>query len=350
MVVPSAMPLLVGALLVSSSLAPSTARAQRYFGFEVSDGRGIEAFEVLVEPGAELWVCRPTFPSSRCAALSAHELRALEARLDADASGDGVELSYVVDGEARTMALSPALPNAGRIMASIMTQCFYAGFAGETMTICDDPTRLRQVLDTASRLSTALLAENEVVRVAPQAIFTDDPADADPTDADGDNAIGLATLDALEHPRSRPASALARLLRRGDLVLVDPLGAHPTALQRAVEAARIEWFAAIERDHRCDATCGGCIPLSDRGAALEERGVRAALDVYVAALDDALWARGISVWTLDDREAASLSTALARGNIEFACGASAWGRPRFRRCAEETMHAAAERAAAAFVR
>jgi hypothetical protein len=223
-------------------------------------------------------------------------------------------------------------------MGAILTQCFYAAFAGEPLYVCSLEGGLRRILATASRLAAALAGSD--FRVMESSIF-----DRDPTDASFDNAISLATLEAMNRPRASVSIALTRLVRRGELSFREGevFDGHPPALARALEAARVAWFAEIERDQTCD----GCVPLSGLHAAFEEDGVRAALEVYERDLDDALWARRVSVWALDDASATALVRGVHRSAVESACGPSNWGRPRYRRCAGDTLRAAAEAAAVA---
>ncbi len=325
---------------------PIDAAAQRYFGAEASAERGIEAFEVTLTSAGER-VCRPVVALG-CVELGASEGEALGvvvARRD-----EVVELSYAVEGTRRTMSLARALPFSVEIASALLRECQSGSALADAPRACESTADLRRTISTASRLLGALMGAFELTSRAIH-ISRDTAGDATAS------AVALATLDAVEHPGDAVSAALERLVRRGDLraraegadteVAVSAL---PATVRAALAAARDAWLAEAQSDHECDRACGGCIPLSRRGLALEHRYLDDALDIYARALDDALWARGISVWTLDLAEASTLTNGAARGNVEVTCQASDWGRASFRRCAHAALRAQATSAAGGLAR
>ena len=301
-------------LLLCSLTEASTVSAQSYFGFNLSSERGIRAFEVLVQPGAVPRIFE--LPYQR-------ELGDLEPTLES--RGNGFELQYTTSGVRHRMLLAPSLPHECQVMDELLTQCLYAEFNGVPMPECFAPhPDVAVIVAKALRLSALLLADGAPVRLA-----VDGPAESFEV-----AVIAYALRDALDNPRSSVAAFVERLLHQRFLRLADPaqpFEGQPAALLNAASLVRLTLT-------------------SDGDSAFVRRRLAVALSEYLESLDEALWARRISVWTLTESEAASLVTGIEHGEVERVCGAANWSHPRFRRCLRDTLRQRAVAAADAFSR
>ena len=239
--------------------------------------------------------------------------------------GNGFELHYTASGIRHRMFLAPSLPHECQVMDELLTQCLYADFTGEPMPECFAPhADVAAIVTKALRLSALLLADGAPVRLAVEG----------PEESFEVAVIAHALRDVLDNPRSSVAASVERLLDQRFLRLADPaqpFEGQPAALSNAASSVRLT-------------------VTTDGDSALARRRLAVALVEYLESLDEALWARRISVWTLTTSEAASLVTGIEHGEVERVCGTANWNHPRFRRCLRDTLRQRAVAAADAFSR
>lgn len=325
---------LFGALVPSPSIAQA-GPSEGWSALSVERGR-LEVY--VVSPAGGLCL----MSTEGCEQLVETEQTGTTAR-----DGSGVPTAIVVTDSqgTRTLALERLLPRAEALFRALLRQCFHADFGDAPLSVCTSEREARRVLGAAGRIVGAL---------GPGSPFelTDDAIVIRGSGDDGlANAADLSVRAALAGPRRTTRDALDRLLRAGLILRRDgstgmPDG--PPALRRALAGSLAAWMEEAERDHDCDATCGGCVPLSDRGLAAERAHAPQAIDAFALALDDALWARGLSAWTLADADAEALTRGVGRGAIEVECGRSDWRHRTFRRCARTTLERLATSTAASW--
>lgn len=319
------------AMLAGSALAaapataqPPTPRLAHALGVAADRTHGLAAFEALSSD--EGWtVCRAgMFGCS------------VDASATVVPSDDGtLRLAWTEEnGEARSTPLTPSPPHVGVVAAALSAQCVYAGEAGEELRACVSAPVARGVIDRAARIYAALV-DAGALELTEQAIHTRPPS----IEID---AGALAVVEALDFPRASVATSLARFVRRGDVRLRDGESVDlPPVFRAAIDAALVPWMTDATRDHECSRTCGGCIPMSRASFERERREVPVALREYVHAIDDALWVRHVSIWTLTAEDVAPFFTGVDRLTLERRCGASDWPRASFRACARRALLRAA---------